>query len=111
MLAALNKDPRTNVGDSLRGIQVLDRDEAGRAERIAIHGAAERIVRGEELRDVLSQTFGMRAIKSTWFEIQRNGRSFSFEGRGFGHGVGLCQAGALARIRSGVGESGATRSG
>lgn len=102
LLAALNKDPRTSVGASLRGIQVLDRDEAGRAERIAIHGAAERIVRGEELRDVLSQTFGMRAIKSTWFDIQRNGRSFSFEGRGFGHGVGLCQAGALARIRSGA---------
>jgi stage II sporulation protein D (peptidoglycan lytic transglycosylase) len=102
LLAALNKDSRTSVGASLKGIQVLERDEAGRAERIAIHGAVERIVRGEELRDVLSQTFGARAIKSTWFEVQRSGRSFSFEGRGFGHGVGLCQAGALARIRAGV---------
>jgi stage II sporulation protein D len=27
---------------------------------------------------------------------------FSFSGRGFGHGVGLCQAGALARIRAGA---------
>jgi stage II sporulation protein D len=102
LVAALNKDPRTNVGATLRGIQVLERDEAGRAERIALHGASERIVRGEELRDVLSQTFGPRSIKSTWFEIQRNGRSFSFEGRGFGHGVGLCQAGALARVRAGT---------
>ncbi len=99
--AALNKDPRTNVGISLRGIQILERDEAGRAERVAIHGAAERIVRGEELREVLSQSFGPRAIKSTWFEIQRSGQAFSFAGRGFGHGVGLCQAGALARIRAG----------
>jgi stage II sporulation protein D len=102
LLAALNKDPRTNAGVSLKGIEVLERDSAGRAERIAIHGTQERIVRGEELRDALAQTFGARAIKSTWFDIQRNGRVFDFEGRGFGHGVGLCQAGALARIRAGA---------
>jgi stage II sporulation protein D len=102
LLTALNKDPRTNVGASLRGIQILERDEVGRAERVALHGATEHIVRGEELRDVLSQTFGARSIKSTWFEVQRNGRSFTFEGRGFGHGVGLCQAGALARVRAGT---------
>ncbi len=102
LIAALNKDARTKVGETLRGIQVLDRDVAGRAERVAIHGTQERIVRGEEFRDVLSQTFGGRSVKSTWFDLHRAGRSFIFEGRGFGHGVGLCQAGALARIRAGT---------
>ena len=102
MLAALNKDPRTRAGASLRGIQVLERDGAGRAERIAIHGSQERIVRGEEFREVLSQSFGGRAIKSTWFDIRRTGATYVFDGRGFGHGVGLCQAGALARIRAGA---------
>ncbi len=102
LIAALNKDPRTSIGKSLRGIQVLERDAAGRAERVAIHGAQERIVRGEELREVLSQAFGGRAVKSTWFNVQHTGQSFVFEGRGFGHGVGLCQAGALARIRAGA---------
>jgi stage II sporulation protein D len=102
MLAALNKDPRTMVGSTLRGIQVLERDGAGRAVRIAIHGSQERIVRGEEFRDILAQSFGGRAIKSTWFDVQRVARSYVFDGRGFGHGVGLCQAGALARIRAGA---------
>jgi stage II sporulation protein D (peptidoglycan lytic transglycosylase) len=102
ILTALNKDPRTRVGASFRGIQVLERDGAGRAERIAIHGSQERIVRGEEFREVLSQSFGGRAIKSTWFDIRRTGSTYVFDGRGFGHGVGLCQAGALARIRSGA---------
>ena len=102
MLAALNKDTRTRVGASLRGIQVLERDGAGRAERIAIRGAQERIVRGEEFREAVSQSFGARAIKSTWFDIRRTGPTYVFDGRGFGHGVGLCQAGALARIRSGA---------
>ncbi|MBW8712528.1 MAG: SpoIID/LytB domain-containing protein [Acidobacteria bacterium] len=101
LIAALNKDPRTTVGPVLRGIQVLDRDGVGRAERIALHGSQERIVRGEELREVLALSFGARAVKSTWFEIRGVTSSYIFEGRGFGHGVGLCQAGALARIRAG----------
>lgn len=102
MIAALNKDSRTKIGSTLRGIQVLERDGAGRAEQIAIHGSQDRIVRGEDFRDAVSQSFGSRAIKSTWFDVRRTGASFIFEGRGFGHGVGLCQAGALARLRAGA---------
>jgi stage II sporulation protein D len=102
VLAALNKDPRTRIGARLDNIQVLERDGAGRAESVAIHGSVERIVRGEALRDVLAQTFGARTVKSTWFDVHRHGATFVFEGRGFGHGVGLCQAGALARIRAGA---------
>lgn len=99
---ALNADSRTRIGTRLDGIHVLDRDSAGRAERVTLHGAEDRIVRGEALREVLTQAFGARAIKSTWFEIRPERASFVFEGRGFGHGVGLCQAGALARIRAGT---------
>ena len=99
---ALNADPRTRIGARLDGIQVLDRDQAGRAERIALHGAQDRVVRGEPLREVLAQAFGGRAIKSTWFDVRPERTLFVFEGRGFGHGVGLCQAGALARIRAGA---------
>jgi stage II sporulation protein D len=98
---ALNADPRTHVGPRFQGLQIMERDPVGRAERIAVHGTQERIVRGDALRDVLSQTFGPRAVKSTWLDIRRDGTTFVFEGRGFGHGVGLCQAGALARIRAG----------
>lgn len=101
VLRALNADPRTRVGARLDSLQVLERDGAGRAERIALHGTSERIVRGEELREVLSMAFGARAVRSTWFTVERRGQSFVFEGRGFGHGVGLCQAGALARLRAG----------
>ena len=102
MIAALNKDSRTKIGSTLRGIQVLERDSVGRAEQIVLHGSQDRIVRGEDFRDAVSQSFGSRAIKSTWFDVRRTGASFIFEGRGFGHGVGLCQAGALARIRAGA---------
>ena len=99
---ALNADARTRVGGRLDGIQVLDRDSAGRAEMIAIHGSGERIVRGEVFREVLGSAFGARSIRSTWFDVRGDGARFVFDGRGFGHGVGLCQAGALARIRAGA---------
>jgi stage II sporulation protein D len=101
LLAALNSDPRTRAGSRLDGLQVLGRDGAGRIERIAIHGDEERTVRGETLREVLGETLGARTVKSTWFDVRRSGGTFVFEGRGFGHGVGLCQAGALARVRAG----------
>jgi stage II sporulation protein D len=104
--AALNADPRTRVGSRFDGIQVLDRDPAGRAEQVALHGAEERLVHGEALREVLGAAFGPRSIRSTWFDVRRDGSQFVFEGRGFGHGVGLCQAGALARIRDGAGLAG-----
>jgi len=98
---AVNADARTRVGGRLDGIEVLGRDRAGRAERIRLHGAQERIVRGEALREVLAQAFGGHAIRSTWFDVRAGRTGFAFEGRGFGHGVGLCQAGALARVRAG----------
>ncbi len=101
LVRALNADPRTRVGDRLDSIEVLDRDEAGRAERVALHGRRESILRGEVLREVLSRALGARSVRSTWFDVQRSGLTFGFTGRGFGHGVGLCQAGALARLRAG----------
>jgi stage II sporulation protein D (peptidoglycan lytic transglycosylase) len=101
LVRALNADARTRVGTRFDGLEVLQRDAAGRAERIALHGSVDRIVRGEEFRDAVSSTFGAKAIRSTLFQVSRRGPVFFFEGRGFGHGVGLCQAGALARVRAG----------
>ena len=45
--------------------------------------------------------FGIRSIRSTLFDVVANGREFVFSGSGFGHGVGLCQVGALARVTAG----------
>jgi stage II sporulation protein D len=98
---ALNATATTRVGDRLDRIDIRERDAAGRITRIALEGRTGRTVRGEEFRAALTRVFGARTIRSTRFDIRRNGASFVFDGRGFGHGVGLCQAGALARIRAG----------
>ncbi len=59
-------------------------------------------MRGEDLRTVISNAFGAKSIKSARFDVSRQGARYVFIGKGFGHGVGLCQAGAYARLIAGA---------
>ena len=102
LAAALDADPRTRVGKGLREVAITQRDEGGRALLLALSGAREPVIRGEEFRAILSRTFGSKAIRSTRFQVTRSGERFVFTGQGFGHGVGLCQAGAFARLKAGA---------
>jgi stage II sporulation protein D len=102
LVKALNSDPRTRVGKALRDISITRRDSAGRATLVALNGSRQPVVRGEDLRAVLSRAFGPKAIRSTRFQIARSGQRFIFVGQGYGHGVGLCQAGAYARLKAGA---------
>jgi stage II sporulation protein D len=99
---ALNRDPRTAVGRRLDGIRVVQRDEAGRVELVALDGERSPIVRGEELRSALTRQFGDRSIRSPRFEVRNDSGRLRFDGRGHGHGAGLCQRGAVARLRAGA---------
>lgn len=40
-------------------------------------------------------------FNSTYFRIREEGEELVFEGRGFGHGIGLCQEGAMRMARTG----------
>lgn len=40
-------------------------------------------------------------LRSTFFSVRTEGEKVVLEGRGFGHGVGLCQEGAMKMARSG----------
>jgi len=40
-------------------------------------------------------------LKSTLFEVKREGERFVFRGAGFGHGVGMCQLGAIGMATAG----------
>mgnify|MGYP003875802009 CR=1 FL=1 len=61
--------------------------------------------RGEQVRMRASQfrlAVGPGLMRSTWCRIDRSGESFVFSnGRGFGHGVGMCQWGADGLARAG----------
>jgi stage II sporulation protein D len=99
---ALDADARTAVRGRLDSIDIVETDPAGRASLVALTGARSPVVRGEELRLVLMRTFGSRSIRSPRFTVRRDGDEFVFEGKGIGHGAGLCQYGAMARLRAGA---------
>ena len=40
-------------------------------------------------------------LKSTLFDVKRDGNTFVFNGAGFGHGVGMCQLGAIGMAEAG----------
>jgi stage II sporulation protein D len=42
-------------------------------------------------------------LRSTFFSVYANGDSVIIKGRGYGHGVGLCQEGAMTMAREGMG--------
>jgi stage II sporulation protein D len=98
---ALDSDPRTRLGRPPTAIVVVRRDRSGRAQRVVLHGPRNVTVAGAELREVLSAAFGPRSLRSTRFEVTMADGQFRFSGSGFGHGVGLCQAGARARVAAG----------
>ena len=98
---ALNRDDATNVGRHLDDVEITEQDAAGRAVHVTLHGARTVAVRGERLRSVVNASLGPRTMKSTRFTVLREGRKVLFKGRGFGHGVGLCQTGAMVRARAG----------
>lgn len=79
------------------GLTINEQTGSGRMLRATVT-AGSRILRfqGRELRQRLD-------LPSTlcYLEHERGGLSFVFHGGGYGHGVGLCQAGAIARAREG----------
>ncbi|MDQ3070899.1 MAG: SpoIID/LytB domain-containing protein, partial [Acidobacteriota bacterium] len=101
VLEALRADRRTRVDGPLRDLVITQKDRSGRAARIRIEGRTTLDVGGDVFRAVISAGLGIRALPSTRFSWTRGRDGWQVTGTGFGHGVGLCQAGALARARKG----------
>ena len=94
LLRALQADSRTDAGHRLDQVLVSKRDDTGRAEFITIEGEQRKVVRGWDFKIIVGRTLGWNVLKSSRFEVSRNGSNFVFRGSGFGHGLGLCQEGA-----------------
>lgn len=92
----------------VEAVRVVARDPSGRVQRLAIvTDRAEFEVWGDRIRWVLRPAVGRFGIlRSTMFELEERREGGALvgliaRGGGFGHGVGLCQTGALARARAG----------
>ncbi len=83
-------------------IEVLGRSAGGWVERLRVRGQVEWELSGERFHLLLGRRFGWGKFKSANFTIRRRGAVLSFSGRGLGHGVGLCQHGAMELARRGA---------
>lgn len=88
----LDAATRKEVGP-LQEIILLEADVSGRARRVLVRGEQGcREMAGSAFRAMLGPTI----LKSTRFTVAREpGGAFIFQGRGYGHGRGLCQWGAI----------------
>ena len=99
---ALQGDTLSDVGARLDSIAVTSRDQTGRVEFLVIEGEQRRIIRGWDFKMIVGRALGWNILKSSSFDVTRSGESFVFRGKGFGHGLGLCQEGAHAMAGKGA---------
>jgi stage II sporulation protein D len=96
-----------NVNYSLEDISIISRFNSGRVnemEIIVVDEDREKksiIIKGNEIRSVLRTADGKNILWSTLFDLSLKSNSVVLRGKGFGHGVGLCQWGAIALSRKG----------
>lgn len=76
-----------------KNLTVGRRGESGRAVTLRVDSTE---ISAEDFRLAVGRGLGWNKILSNWFEVSKQGDRFLFHGRGSGHGVGLCQAGAAA---------------
>jgi stage II sporulation protein D len=85
---------------SLSAVEIARRTDAGRIAEVLLRGDAgqQKSMAGERFRLAV----GSRVMRSTACDIVDEGEVIRFEnGRGFGHGVGLCQWGMEGQAREG----------
>lgn len=77
----------------------LERGKSGRIWKLKIVGTRKTLTIGKELeiRRALSETH----LYSSAFDVEHTAEGFRLHGRGWGHGVGLCQIGAAVMGQQG----------
>lgn len=75
----------------IKSVSVTGTDSSNRVDEVKIDAESGKFsISGTNLRKLLGNT----VIKSTIFTVKLADEKVTFDGRGFGHGVGLCQFGA-----------------
>lgn len=111
-LGTEKKLPALAGASSVRAIEASSWNAAGRVTRYRVitdsrdgieldAGPLQRALNAE----AGGMSDGARSLRSSNFTARVDGSSIRFEGRGFGHGVGLCQYGAEARAKRGDGHT------
>lgn len=83
------------TGELLRALRVTA-DASARPGVVELDGLAPSRVSAQRFRTIVGRALGWDVLKSDTWTARRTAAGVRFEGRGKGHGVGLCVAGATA---------------
>lgn len=88
-----------------RFFEIFGRASDGRVRsvRLAAPGGKSLVVRGYAFREAAARLWGPGLVRSTLFDVFEEPKDYVLQGRGAGHGAGLCQEGAIVRARRGEG--------
>lgn len=77
----------------IKDIKVLDRDPAGLVKSVMVIAPHKKIVvSGKKMYSLFP------SIKSFCYTIKKKGKGYIFNGKGYGHHMGLCQWGSLGMV-------------
>jgi stage II sporulation protein D len=92
IVEALQKDHPDIV--DIKDICVIERDPAGLVKKVLVTTSTKKIyVAGKKMYSLFS------SIKSFSYTIKKKGKNYIFNGKGYGHHMGLCQWGALGMVQ------------
>ena len=90
-----------HLGEPMNAITISKKGADGRVRELALMGHSLHLITGEDFRAVTCRVLGWNTLKSTAFDLQIEKNVYIFTGRGLGHGLGLCQYGAMEMARRG----------
>ena len=82
---------KMDMGD-IQDLVPLERGKSGRIWKLKIVGTKRTFTIGKELE--IRRTLSESHLYSSCFDVEKTDKGFRLHGRGWGHGVGLCQIGA-----------------
>ncbi len=100
-IAALTGGARRSV-DAVEDVRILGRTPGGRVAALLVRAdGRDYIVHGDSARYLLRTPAGAQLNSSLLFDLTLRDGALEVHGGGWGHGIGMCQAGAIGRARAG----------
>lgn len=84
---------------TVEALEPLERGGSGRLKLLRVVGSKRSMKIGKEL--IIRRWLSESHLKSSAFDVSREGDSFVLDGKGWGHGVGFCQIGAAVMSAKG----------
>ncbi len=85
--------------DQLKRLEVIEQSQGGWVARISRDGFP---MTGYRFWQAVGKQLGWGVLKSMRFNVRHEDNAYVFEGKGLGHGVGLCQWGAKGQADKGI---------